>query len=256
MVSAFFVLKIAEWDAPAINHFYLDSEAGPTVRSCFYVWCITTGSDIVIVDQGFTGGTVERMLTGPRKVLDPHELLRLIDIEPDQVTAVILTHLHWDHAAMETVFPRATYYLQRAEFKYATGDQMDYEILRRFYDVASVEKFRQLHAAGRVCLVDGTQQVFPGIEVVHVGGHTPGSQAVVYRHVGTPYVICGDVVPQYRNLDGRIPCGILVDVVEALVAQATLEAIAGSRERLFPGHAREVSENLIESEEGLFIVSR
>ena len=78
----------------------------------------------------------------------------------------------------------------------------------------------------------------PGIRVVHLPGHTPGSQAVVVETSEGPLVIAGDAVPLYENWEGdeileHIPSGIyskLEDYYHSVKRLKSLEA------RILPGH--------------------
>ncbi|MET8051440.1 MULTISPECIES: MBL fold metallo-hydrolase [unclassified Streptosporangium] len=107
------------------------------------------------------------------------ELAR-VGTAPEEVAAVVITHLHSDHAGGAVVagapaFPNARYVLQRAEIDAAAETVLDHVV-------------RPL--GERVQAVDGGAEVLPGIRVLLAPGHTPGHQIV---QVGD-LLLTGDVV--------------------------------------------------------------
>lgn len=107
------------------------------------------------------------------------ELAR-VGVAPAEVDAVVITHLHSDHASGAVIdgapaFPNARYVLQRTEIDAASEGVIDHVV-------------RPL--GERLQVVDGHADVLPGIRALHTPGHTPGHQAV---QVGD-LVMTGDVV--------------------------------------------------------------
>jgi len=123
----------------------------------------------------------------------PDEALRRAGFDPADVTDVLLTHLHFDHAGGTTradgslVFPRARHYVQRVQWEWAQRPSMK--------DRGSYrpEDFRVL--AGQVTLLEGRGDLAPGIEVLPVDGHTPAMQLPLIRGDGKAVFYCADLVP-------------------------------------------------------------
>ncbi|WP_326646513.1 MBL fold metallo-hydrolase [Streptosporangium sp. NBC_01755] len=133
----------------------------------------------VLVDTGIGPGDSPASSWAPVPGALGAELAR-VGTAPEEVDAVVITHLHSDHAsgaviAGAPVFPNARYVLQRAEIDAVAEAVLDHVV-------------RPL--GERVQRVDGGAEVLPGIRVLLAPGHTPGHQVV---QVGD-LVLTGDVV--------------------------------------------------------------
>jgi glyoxylase-like metal-dependent hydrolase (beta-lactamase superfamily II) len=97
---------------------------------------------------------------------------------------------------------------------------------------------------GQMVALDGDQEIIPGIRVIHLPGHTPGSQAVVVETSDGPYVIPGDNVPLYENWYGdeamdHIPSGIYQNLFDAFDSLKELEVFG---DHILPSHDEKVLE--------------
>jgi len=119
------------------------------------------------------------------------------------ITDVIITHLHFDHAGgavrHETprprpLFPEATYHVQRRNYEWALAPSV--------LDRASFlrDNFMPLEKSGQLQLVDGEKALFPGIELRVSHGHTPGQQMVLIQDEVQPLFFCADLCPLARQV--------------------------------------------------------
>lgn len=124
-------------------------------------------------------------------------------VTPEEITDVILTHLHFDHCGGSTKFvdgklvpsfPNAVHYVQRAHWE-LSQDPSD-------RDRASFMKddFMLLHERGMLKLVDGEQELFPGISVVVCNGHTMAQQLPKISDGTTTLLFCCDLVPTTTHI--------------------------------------------------------
>lgn len=122
----------------------------------------------------------------------------------EDVTDVLLSHLHFDHAggttrrgaggALEVAFPRATFHLQRRHWAWAHSPTEK--------DRGSFlpEDFEPLTHSNRLHLVDGEVALFPDLQLVLSDGHTVGQQLPRFHGDGTHLTCCGDVIPTHAHL--------------------------------------------------------
>lgn len=122
---------------------------------------------------------------------------------PAEVTDLILTHLHFDHAGgvsrydadgeLELCYPDATTHLQRANWENARNPTLKE---RASYLKENVEVL----AKAKLNLVDGSTEIHPEIWVHRVDGHTRGQQVVEVRGTERSVFFGTDLIPTSRHL--------------------------------------------------------
>jgi len=211
---------------------------GPLVDIAFTVWPVkdpATGR-VILVDAGFYREKFVRQWK-PQDYVRPSEALATgLGIAPAQVTDVIITHSHWDHADGADLFPNATIWIQRDEYQHYIGESG--EVLNRGgIDADDAAMFATLKAAGRVRLVDGdNQEIAPGVRVYTGGKHTFASQYVSVPTRTGIVVLASDNAYLYKNIEERLAIAQTLDAVSNLAAQRRMVEIAGAPERVIPGH--------------------
>lgn len=133
----------------------------------------------------------------------PDNYLRQFGLKREDITDVILTHLHFDHAGGATVmnngkpepaFPNAKYYVQK--------DQLDWAKNPTEKDRASFfpENFLPLEAEGMLELTDGDGELFPGVEMITIHGHTKAQQLVKISDKGGTVLFMADLCPTAAHI--------------------------------------------------------
>ncbi|KYF70252.1 MBL fold metallo-hydrolase [Sorangium cellulosum] len=167
----------------------------------------------------------------PPVILPEHELahqLAQIGVRPEDVSHVILTHMHLDHAGNLGMFRHARISVQRAEHAYAFSPDHGPAWFERDYDLPDL----------RWDLVEGDWEAMPGLEVVLTRGHTPGHQSVVVALEETgSVVLVGDAGDLAENFTDEVLPGESVDDEAALASIRRLKQIARERDaELLLGH--------------------
>ena len=157
-------------------------------------YLINTGSKLVLVDTGAAG------LFGPTlgKLVDN---LKAAGYTPDQVDAVVITHMHPDHAGGlmngdKRVFPNATvhadqhdadFWLSQANLDKAPKDA------KGFFQGA-MASLNPYIAAGKFKPFNGNTDLLPGIKALASPGHTPGHSTYVVESQGQKMALWGDLM--------------------------------------------------------------
>lgn len=166
---------------------------------------VRQGHDLTLIDTGcgstFTPKEQEIFAFDPAHTLPL--ALAAAGFTPDQITRVVLTHLHFDHAggAVELVkgnlrptFPQATYLVQRGEWVDAL---QGLSIMKSSY---RPETLLPLEASGQLYLLDGDTDLDGQLATWVTGGHTAHHQGVRVRAGGHTLVYPGELVPTRAHL--------------------------------------------------------
>ncbi|MEM7719979.1 MAG: N-acyl homoserine lactonase family protein [Pseudomonadota bacterium] len=200
----------------------------------FYIWLLRRGDEVILIDTGFDGPEARHRGFELRQEIGP--ALAPFGVSPNDITKLIVTHLHFDHAGGLHLFPNATLYMQAAEMAYATGPCMCHTTLRAPYTGAHIcEAVLRLYA-GKVVFFEGDAEVADGVTVHAIGGHSRGLQAVRVRSEAGWLVLASDAAHFYENYERRLPFPLVVDVEDMLRGFDTLTRLATTPDLVVPGH--------------------
>jgi glyoxylase-like metal-dependent hydrolase (beta-lactamase superfamily II) len=124
-------------------------------------------------------------------------------VKVEDITDVVLTHLHFDHAGGSTKtvngkivprFPNATYHVQKDNLKWA---QNATEKDRASY---LKENFEPLLAEGVLKTIDGEGNFGDGVELIVLNGHTAAQELVKVSDGKSTAVFCGDLIPTSAHI--------------------------------------------------------
>ena len=144
-------------------------------------------------------------------------------VEPEQVTEVILTHLHWDHAYGLYKLPNAKIYVQRSEVQYAIAPFTIHKACYELNDTSRVPFFCDF--VHRFVLLDSDLEFAPGIRLIQLPGHSPGSQGVLVDTPNGTYLIAGDLFNYMPNLEQDIPTGVNTSLYDCAASFAKVRAM-------------------------------
>lgn len=192
----------------------------------------------VMVDAGFHRPELVTRWK-PKDYVTPAEAVARAGVTPEDVTDIIISHVHWDHLGGIDLFPNARIWIQRDEFAHhldSTGVVKD-----RAIDAADAKILAALAREGRVRLVDGdAREIIPGITVYTGGKHTFASQFAAVRTTQGTVVIASDNMYLYENLARHVAIAQTLDAASNLRAQDRMVTLASDPRFIVPGHDPEV----------------
>jgi glyoxylase-like metal-dependent hydrolase (beta-lactamase superfamily II) len=154
---------------------------------------IKTADDLILLDAGLG-------YKDTRDELLLHQHIRNAGFDPDEVTLVLMSHLHFDHSGglvverngkLEPSFPQATHVIQRQEFEFGlTGRSASYH----------QGIFETLQQSAKIIFVDGSGIYKPGIKYELSGGHSKFHQVFWIDIEGTKAFYGGDELPEPEQL--------------------------------------------------------
>jgi glyoxylase-like metal-dependent hydrolase (beta-lactamase superfamily II) len=198
------------------------------------VWLARGGGRVVVMDAGFKRADLIQRWK-PVDYVTPAAAVERFGVRADDVTDVIISHVHWDHLDGVDLFPKATIWIQRDEYEHHV-DSLGHRLANAI-DTADASMLFRLRQAGRVRLVDGdAREIMPGITVYIGGKHTFQSQyATVHIATGT-VVLASDNMYLYENLDLHLPIAQTLDAASNLAAQERMTHLASEARLIVPGH--------------------
>ena len=199
-------------------------------------WLVQGGGHNILVDSGFYRPQLFKgwSIADFRK---PSDALSAAGLKPEDVTDIVISHMHWDHADGMDLFPKARIWIQRDEYTYYTGDAWHHADTHGGIEPDDVEALVKANIAGRVSFVEGDdREILPGIRCYTGGKHTYQSQyATVHAKDGT-VVLASDNVYLYENLDKHVPIAETLDAKSNLAAQDRMRTLASDPKFIVPGH--------------------
>jgi len=243
-----YALKYAERDSPACMFFYREASHEP-VTLHYFVWLILGGPHPVLFDAGFLEDDVEKR--GIRNYVRPSTMLARMGINAADVPMVLVSHLHYDHWAGHSQFPRAEFWVQKDEVAFWTGPYAKYAAFSQSANVESLARLVTVNYAGRMRFVHGEHEVLPGIRMHRVGGHTAGLQIVTVETARGRVVLTSDASHFYRNVERFQPTQIITSLPEMLQGFETIHALAGPQKLIVAGHDPDVADRFKTVEPGI-----
>lgn len=211
---------------------------GERLRVPLLGYLVKDDSALILVDTGPPPVPWCKEHLRPISQTAPEQLLEALGrchVRPEDIDLIVLTHLHWDHCGGTDRVPKAAVVAQRAEVAYARAPLplhvMSYQ--------APESGLPSLFDFQRIKEIDGDDRLTARIEILHTPGHSPGSQSLLVRCALETYLIAGDTIPLYDNLEplseyaAVTPPGIHVDLRDCA---DSMERIRSMRAKVLPGH--------------------
>ncbi len=203
----------------------------------YYIWAIRANNgEVALVDTG-TGKA-----WGPRfkGFVPPQDLVARLGVKREQVTRIIITHMHFDHigggAEFAELFPDAKFYVQKKEFDFWINNPLSQRAaFKGLRNPDANRAFAELAKGSRVIQVNGDQVIGPDMQLLLAPGHTPGLQAVLVPTAKGRTIVGSDSAHLFRSYVEDVPSGLITDLPIWMETFDKLRANAPV-ENLFPGH--------------------
>lgn len=200
------------------------------------IWLVRGDGHNILVDSGFYH---ERFFKDGKinDFIKPSDALTRFGLKPEDITDIVITHMHWDHADGIDLFPKARIWIQKEELEYYAGEAWETKDTSDGIDAHDVLELVKINTEGRVGLVHGdAQEILPGLTCYTGGKHTYQSQYVGVNTIGGTVVLASDNMYLYENMERHVPIATTLDAASNLRAQDRMKRLAIRPEWVIPGH--------------------
>jgi len=222
------------------------------VERAYYIWVVKGEGETVVFDSGVRPDYGREMSLLKDSYVQQDTMLERMGIKAAEVKHLVISHMHFDHCGGLELFPNAKVYIQRREFDFWAYDP----IAKRppfaganknvpppwgqsygVSEAVSINQMAELRGSDRLVLVDGDQEILPGIEIMLTPGHTPGLQSLAIETKNGIVVLASDSAHLQKNFEIDTPSCFITDMLEWLRSYSKLkEKVGGNLEMLFSGY--------------------
>ena len=179
---------------------------------------------------------------------DPKTVLGRVGYAPEDIEAILVTHMHFDHMGNFESFPNAKLYVQLEEYvgwakavalARELGEEEDRSWIFSSFDPDDLVRASKGIADGKIKFLTGDAEVLPGITAhLERDSHTFGTQWFLIQTRNGPYAVVGDTVYWYSNVEKLWPPGYNQgnSFNQIYAYQRLRKVLKGETHRIVPGH--------------------
>ena len=230
-------IRLANSPGDRVAEMVMGAPPDEKLDTIYAMWLIRGGGRNILFDSGFHRARWFKEWA-IQDYLRPDEAVKLAGVQPEEITDIVISHAHWDHMGGIDLFPKATVWIQKEEFRYYTGKAWQAGGQHGGIDPEDVQELVKLNIEGRVRLVNGDDvEIAPGIRAYTGGRHTYASQYLCVE--GHPaFVLASDNSYLWRNLSEHKASETFSEADHArnVRNQERMIELAGAVDRVIPGH--------------------
>jgi glyoxylase-like metal-dependent hydrolase (beta-lactamase superfamily II) len=199
------------------------------------IWLLKgNNGKMVLVDAGF----IDTAQHPADNYIRPDLVLQKINVKPEDITDIIITHPHIDHIDGIDLFPKAMLWMQKDDFDYFVGTAWQKNAFAEGFNKKDVFKLIQKNVDGHLTLIKGDNiEILPGIKVFIGSRHTFESQYVLVNGTSGKTIIASDNIWFYYNLQHLLPIPkYTFDPKGYVNAMKRMKTLVSNTDLIIPGH--------------------
>ncbi|HXB92221.1 MAG TPA: N-acyl homoserine lactonase family protein [Puia sp.] len=245
----------AELHPMALSGWVAGGPEKDSVTLDFMIWLIKgdNGKNILL-DAGFRRDAPEAKYFEPYSYMQPDSALARLNLQPGDITDIIVSHPHWDHIDGLSLFPNAHIWMQKEDYGYFVGGAWQKDGQPGGFEKRDVRTLLDLNMAGKLTLVDGDdKEILPGIRVYTGSRHTWNSQFVVVQTGARKVLLASDNLWVYYSLEHMMPPpkGGTFDPAGFVRSMRRMKTLVEDPKYIIPGHDARVLSIFPEVAEGV-----
>ena len=231
-----FAVKYLELKTTSAKNAAIGANPNDSVKNCFMVWLLKGDNGrTILVDAGYTDTSKIRS----NKYVRPDLVLQRMNVFPSDISDLILTHPHWDHIGGISLFPKATIWMQRADFDYYVSGKWQEDGHSEGFTKDNIPDILNVQAQGRLKLVEGDSiEIIPGIRVFTGSRHSWENQYLLINanSKNDKILLASDASWFYYNLNHLLSVPLVIDPVSYVKALRRMKTLVTDPDMIIPGH--------------------
>jgi glyoxylase-like metal-dependent hydrolase (beta-lactamase superfamily II) len=217
-------------------NYQLYGEPDEPIQMDYFFWVLRNAERTIVVDTGFSADGGARR--GRTTLVPPAEAFGHLGIEPASAVQVVATHAHYDHIGNLGLFTAADVYICERELGFWSSRHARRTMFHHSVDDADLAGLTDAQRAGRVRAFGDQVTVAPGVDVIRIGGHTPGQSVVKVRTSDGVVLLASDAVHYDEELARDMLFMSVSDLVEMYEGFERVRAMrdSGEVQHIVPGH--------------------
>lgn len=193
----------------------------------------------ILVDAGFIDSTHTT-----KNFIRPDSALLQMNIKPQDISDIIITHPHYDHIGGISLFPNATIWMNQVDYDYFVGLAWKKDSVVGFNEI-DVNNILKIKTGGRLKLIKGDNIEFmPGIKAFTGSKHTYENIYLLinYNSEKNKILLASDAIWFYINLERELPVSLCFDTTAYVNAMKRMKTLVTNQNLIIPGHDNKVFE--------------
>jgi glyoxylase-like metal-dependent hydrolase (beta-lactamase superfamily II) len=207
-----------------------------SVSFSYYFWFLNGDNGRkILVDVGYIRDYTQPL--AGQKYVRPDSVLKRINVNPDEITDIIITHPHYDHINGLPLFGKGTIWMQKKDFDYFVRDGWQKGATHIGLVKADVINTVQANLDGRLQLVDGDSiEIIPGIRVFTGSKHTFECHHLLVNSTTDKVLLASDDSWFYYNIDNLLSVPLTFDTKAYVTQLKRMKTLVTNNDLIIPGH--------------------
>jgi len=230
-----FALKYCDDGKLPAKGYIIGASQNDSIDVAYFYWLLKdpNGRNI-LVDAGFIDSTHTT-----KNFIRPDSVLQQLDLSPQDISDIIITHPHYDHIGGITLFPNAKIWMNQDDYEYFIGTAWEKGGDSTGFNRQDVLNIKTISLQGRLKLVKGDDlEIMPGIKAFTGSKHTYENMYLLVNSnsAKNKILLASDAIWFYMNLEKELPISLCFDTATYVKAIRRMKTLVSNPNLIIPGH--------------------